>query len=103
MHINRRLFMGAGVAAITLATTGLKAGNSLALPRLVGDGIHDDTAGLQALIDGRPLENLSRAAIWDGTLYLDGVHAIKSNITISSRVSTIVWGRLPLDGYKVDP
>lgn len=26
------------------------------LPRIVGDGIHDDAAGLQALIDGNPVE-----------------------------------------------
>lgn len=51
--LNRRSFLRGlfTVAAVSIAPALPMHAD---LPRIVGDGIHDDTAGLQAALDGRP-------------------------------------------------
>jgi len=55
MDINRRsLLFGLGVASIcSMVPSTVVAAIIDPVPIIVGDGVHDDTAGLQALIDGR--------------------------------------------------
>lgn len=52
MDVSRRSFLG-GILALTAVAVAPKV-MAEPLPRIVGDGVHDDTAGLQALFDGRP-------------------------------------------------
>lgn len=62
--MKRRQFFGAAVAAIagaTLATIPALAADNL--PILWGDGVHDDTAAVQAAIDGRPYRRAQDGAV----------------------------------------
>lgn len=57
MDLSRRGFLcglagAAAVAVLAVPVVELVARETL--PRIVGDGIHDDTAGLQAAIDSKP-------------------------------------------------
>ena len=54
MDINRRSFLRGFVAVTAVATIAPAALADLGLPRIVGDGIHDDTLGLQAALDRKP-------------------------------------------------
>jgi hypothetical protein len=51
MQLSRRSFLG-GVLALSAATLVVPR---LPLPRIVGDGIHDDAPGLNALLCGDPV------------------------------------------------
>lgn len=50
--INRRSFLGGTAAVVGIATLPLSA--FAAAPEIHGDGFHDDTAGLQAALAGKP-------------------------------------------------
>lgn len=55
MELSRRSFLG---GALVLAVATQLPGAALArseVPWLWGDGMHDDTAGLQAMLDGKPV------------------------------------------------
>ena len=56
MDLSRRGFLRglAGAAAVAVLAPVVELVARETLPRIVGDGIHDDTAGLQAAIDGKP-------------------------------------------------
>lgn len=58
MDLSRRSFLrGALAAPAVVAAASLmpvRAIERLLIPRLWGDGVHDDTAALQAVLDGRP-------------------------------------------------
>lgn len=57
MDLSRRGFLRglAGAAAVAvLAVPVVELVARETVPRIVGDGIHDDTAGLQAAVDGKP-------------------------------------------------
>lgn len=51
--LSRRSFLRGAmtVAAATIVSVALA---DAGIPRIVGDGIHDDTLGLQAALDGKP-------------------------------------------------
>lgn len=53
MDLNRRSFLRGvlAVTAVSITPTPLIAAD---VPQIVGNGIHDDTAGIQAAIDGQP-------------------------------------------------
>lgn len=54
MNINRRKFLqlvGASFVAVAVLPSEIKS-----IPKLWGDGNHNDTAGFQALLDGKPFE-----------------------------------------------
>jgi hypothetical protein len=51
MQLSRRSFLGGILSVSAVAVAPLAH-----VPRIVGDGIHDDTAGLQAAFDGAPFE-----------------------------------------------
>jgi hypothetical protein len=52
--MNRRSFLRGmlGVAALSIVPAPLLSQANI--PRIVGDGVHDDTAGIQAALDGQP-------------------------------------------------
>ena len=53
MELSRRSFLR-GALAVIGATVAPALPSMADIPRIVGDGIHDDTAGLQAALDGKP-------------------------------------------------
>lgn len=52
---SRRSFLG-GALALSAIVVVPSIGFGKELPCIYGDGIHDDTAGLQALFDGEPFQ-----------------------------------------------
>lgn len=70
---SRRSFLG-GVLALTAAAT-IPLASAGAAPLIVGDGIHDDTAGLQALFDGKPFRIAGEGIAYrlrDGEAFFSG-------------------------------
>lgn len=53
MDLSRRSFLG-GAIALTAATLLPLDAVASTVPSIHGDGVHDDTNGLQALLDGEP-------------------------------------------------
>lgn len=66
--LTRRSFLRGAltVAAVSIAPVQAWTPN---LPRIVGDGIHDDTLGLQAAFDGKPF-------LSDGVVVADGAETL---------------------------
>jgi len=59
--MNKRQFLFGSAAVVVTAASSVGVVYSVGhafgwdeLPRIIGDGVHDDTAGLQAALDGRP-------------------------------------------------
>ena len=89
--ISRRFFLQGALSVAALSVVPSAMADA---PRIVGDGIHDDTAGIQALLDGRPFVcDDERIAISDDDhVYLTGglfrttrtiYYARRCNVTIS--------------------
>lgn len=74
--LSRRSFLGGAIVAVAVAT--LPLGRLTGVPIIWGDGFHDDTAGLQALFDGRPFrvadERAGRCYQSAGSVHLAGGH-----------------------------
>lgn len=95
MTLDRRTFLrGALVltAAAAIPASALKALEAISpLPTLCGDGIHDDTAALNALLAGEPFRTADGfvGIAQDGTLsqcrflVSDTLHIRRNNVTIS--------------------
>ena len=54
MQATRRSFLKGALALTTIAASGIPA--LAEIPRIYGNGVHDDAPGLQALFDGLPVE-----------------------------------------------
>ena len=68
--LTRRFFLG-GAIALTVAARAIP----ISAPRIVGDGVHDDTAGLQALLSNEPYECDLPNVGWlsnSGRIYIQG-------------------------------
>ena len=96
--MNRRWFslgLASALAAPAVVGSGvLMPLRGIRLPMIYGDGIHDDTAGLNALIAGEPVISLSGAAWRDGDrVYMrNGVFRISSLLeTFDSFEMTGCW------------
>lgn len=86
--MNRRGFLGGLLAAPAVITTSgllmpVRAWAETdvwqAAPVFWGDGVHDDTAAIQAALDGKPFRNGNlyggrRLVATDGVLHLGGAH-----------------------------
>jgi hypothetical protein len=86
MNISRRAFLGGAIALAAATVVPVEAIKALApLPQIVGDGVHDDTAGLQALIDGEPvLIGAEVVTAEHGAITLQGgVYLISSPLVIN--------------------
>ena len=93
MELSRRGFLGA-MLAVAAAPAIVKASSLMpiyvpkpAILTLWGDGVHDDTLALQALIDGKDVVRHDGATFMrhpDGSIYLaSGTFAISSAIVFS--------------------
>lgn len=83
--MNRRSFLR-GVLALTVAPSLPLVG--VALPRIVGDGVHDDTDGLQALFAGQPFVVDSEVVRAQAGLVSGGTFRLTRTLVIAdSRVS----------------
>ena len=99
--VNRRSFIfgGAKVAAAVAVASQVPSGWFEELPKLVGDGVQDDTAALQALFDG------GKAVLPDGTAIsgrggvhvLDGVYRLTDTLVIREDGTEISGGRYLID------
>lgn len=103
MELSRRSFLG-GALAITAATA-LPASAFASAPIIYGDGAHDDTAGLQAALDGKPFRVAGEGAYIvrrEGTIFI-GKGSFRLSDTLHLRGSTkatlsgfyMEWSSLP--------
>jgi len=87
-QVSRRSFLGGALAATALASVPL-AGD-LTAPIIYADGVNDDTAGLQALFDGKPFRVRNTAIVAmhrHGRTILSGGHyLISDTLRMHSRV-----------------
>ena len=96
VDVSRRLFLGGALAlagAAVLAETEALA----SVPRIVGDGVHDDTAGLQALLNGAPvrIENDVVSVPAEGVILLQaGTYLITNPLLIGRDNVHLSGGRL---------
>lgn len=85
MNISRRFFLG-GVIAVA---AGQLVKPAFAMPMIFGDGIHDDTRGLNALLAGEPfhVENegviVHEGNILGGTFKITDTLYLRDNVIIS--------------------
>lgn len=91
VDISRRLFLGGAIAVVAAAVVSRPAD---AVPRIVGDGVHDDAAGLNALFNGMPVQIDNECVqAMDGVIALSAGHfLIGSPITVTRRRDIIVSG-----------
>ncbi len=88
MDISRRFFLG---GALVVAATAVVANPTLAMlapdiPRIYGDGVHDDAPGLNACFAGRPFvcDGSFIRADADFVEIVGGVFLISESIRVSS-------------------
>lgn len=88
----RRSFLmgiGAALAAPTIVHAGnlmpIRAIERVLMPVLWGDGIHDDTAAFQALLNGDPVKILNECASREGrSVFVDGRFAFTPTVESES-------------------
>jgi hypothetical protein len=95
MDVSRRSFLG-GILALTAVAVAPKV-MAEPLPRIVGDGVHDDTAGLQALFDGNPFTADPRYGVqWveleDGLRLTGGKFRLTETVRIVGRKHFVIEG-----------
>lgn len=103
MDVSRRSFLGGALALTAASSLPLKA-FALA-PTIWGDGIHDDTAGLQAALDGKPFRVVGEGAfvisrdgevfIGNGTYRLTDTLRLRGSIRATLRNFHMRWDSLP--------
>lgn len=92
MDVSRRSFLGGALSLF--AATAIPAGAFASVPVIYGDGISDDTAGLNALLAGEPfrvensgvlaISDEGYAVVRDGNFRVTGpLYARRDNVDIS--------------------
>lgn len=76
---------GAVMAVAAIApSTFARAASWNAMPILWGDGVHDDSPGLQALIDGKPVDVRNGSARYEGSWFLaHGTYRVSAPLRFS--------------------
>lgn len=111
MTITRRSFFRL-IAGAAIAPVASKASMVLPdVPILYGDGIHDDTVALQALIDGKTVEffnpEMAKNAGWFGNPFSGngallrfpaGKFRVNKPLILSRRGSNKAWNNVMIDG-----
>jgi len=91
MNLSRRLFLGGAIALAGAAIIPAQA-----MPRIVGDGVHDDADGINALIAGKPvsIENTYLALNSDGRIWFNegGRFLLGKSINLTRDNTLIVGG-----------
>lgn len=112
--MNRRSFLkgilAAGVAPYVVTSAGvLMPVRVFASSRplvLYGDGMHDDTAALQAVLDGKEVVNLSGLKVLRGEgrlLMLPGTYLVSSGLVMNMDAGPIELNRIEARGFSNDP
>jgi hypothetical protein len=86
--MNRRDFFRSALAVSAIAAVPLIA--SERAPVVYGDGIHDDTAGLQAALSGKPFVSNGHLRTYANRLVLDGGTYRLSETLKISRSNTLI-------------
>lgn len=97
VEVSRRWFMGGALGVAAAAVMPLGAAYDAVL---YGDGIHDDTAALQALFDGRPVYVKNDGVVLksnDGHISLKG-----GNYKISETLNIAPGKTIQLAGLHID-
>jgi polygalacturonase len=92
MDVSRRSFLG-GALALSAAVA-LPGAAFAAAPTIYGDGIHDDTAGLQAALDGKAFRCVGEAVVRNagGSIYISGGSYLLSHTLLVRKDATIYGG-----------
>lgn len=103
MELNRRSFLGGALALA--AATKLPSAAFASAPVIYGDGVHDDTAGLQAALDGKPFRVVGRGAyvvqkeghiyIGQGSFRLSDTLRLRGPIPATLSDFHMEWDKLP--------
>lgn len=84
VDVSRRLFLGGALALSAATILSREVVASETVPTLYGDGVHDDTAALQAMLDQRPVIIEGEAVRSEGTIYLrSGIYLISRPLVIT--------------------
>ena len=105
MDINRRSFLRGFVAVTAVATIAPAALFDLGLPRIVGDGIHDDTLGLQAALDRKPFTCAADLVRVDegGILISRGLFRVSDTLHVRQGHTSITDSTFIYDSPDVKP
>lgn len=94
MDLSRRSFLR-GTVAVASAAVIMNPADFLAarqIPIICGDGVHDDTAGLQALLDGLPVDirnDCARVMTGNGVRLSRGIFKITRTLVVRREYTTI--------------
>ena len=90
------------VSAAAVATVAVGKVTNLFLPRIVGDGIHDDTAGLQAAINGEEFVSEKASCISPGRIYLGpGTYRISDTLNFCNAPQDVTMDRAKIDANDI--
>lgn len=91
MEVSRRSFLGGALTLTAAAVLPFKT--FAAVPVIHGDGYRDDSAGLQAAIDGKPFRCVGEQAVVrnQGQIFI-GAGVYRLSRTLHIRESTTVYG-----------
>lgn len=106
VELSRRFFLGGALSLIAASTFEIKAHHIGNMPKIWGDGVHDDTAGLGALLRGEPVlfskDNLG-VDEHKGVTFHNGEYAVAQTIIVPDEAvvefecATFVGNDLPVD------
>lgn len=102
MDVSRRSFLR-GAMALTAVTIAQPSMVLASVPTIYGDGIHDDHAGLQALIDGKPFRVQNEASAFQASsgIIRGGTFAIGDTLVIRGNGILIDFNRIQsLPGFR---
>lgn len=90
MDATRRSFLK-GILTIAVVASGAMPAFS-GVPKIVGDGVHDDWAGLQALFDGEPFSVEGQDFIAAGGRISGGVFSISRELVATNASGFLIRG-----------
>ena len=102
--MNRRNFLrGLLVSAAAVATVAVGKVTNLFLPRIFGDGIHDDTAGLQAAINGEEFVSDKVVLLYSPwRIYVGpGTYRISATLDFSTAAQDVTVGSSIINGDEI--
>ena len=92
MEIGRRNFLRGALSLVALSVTPVVALAAPDLPRIVGDGIHDDSAGFNAAINGKPFICDGCVVVADGDTVRLGAGTFRMASPITAERSVHISG-----------
>lgn len=105
MDVSRRFFLGGSLALIAAVTFKPSVSALANIPTIYGDGAHDDTAGLQALMRNEPV-NFSKDQIGveahDGIEFYNGFFTVEKTVNVPEGVDVKFIGHVRFDGNKLE-